>query len=371
MTFTSTPRLLRTTLALALLLAGWAVPSAATVRTADGTFHVGGLNGNGVIQVEVNGKAINGVVSPMITEMKVGGLVVVPRENAGAGFQLASRGEGGNKYNPTLGGDCKGRAPDIGPNYIQNWRPLDFLPAENGFLLGVQPYLYQGDQTSMPGVDPGCTGGVEQQAEPAPYFFHWGVLLGDGGRVPREAMLLAMAVQKLHAGAPDLNKYLTEAPAMFVSPAFAYAYTAVGGPALMQFTPLNYPVLGANQVTAWPVDAPAEAGNVSTVMLCTAEMAANPLCVAIYSGFGVKAGVGRRAGSMGQPDLVYMGLTGSAACQGVTDLGCHAIKDGFNWILDENVHTITRIVAVGTPTTIKAAIAQTLQAFQVTTNRAW
>ena len=248
MTFTFTPRLLRTTLALALLLAGWAVPSAATVRTADGAFHVGGLNGNGVIQVEVNGKAINGVVSPMITEMKVGGsLAVVPRENAGAGFQWASRGEGGNKYNPTLGGDCKGRAPDIGPNHIQNWRPLDFLPADNGFLLGVQPYLYQGDQTASPELDPGCTGGVEQQAEAAPYVFHWGVVLGDGGRVPREAMLLAMAVQKLHAGAPDLNKYLTEAPAMFVNPAFSYAYTAVGTPNLMQFTPLNYPVLGSNR----------------------------------------------------------------------------------------------------------------------------
>ena len=65
--------------------------------------------------------------------------------------------------------------------------------------------------------------------------------------VPREAMLLAMAVQKLHAGAPDLNKYLTEAPAMFVNPAFSYAYTAVGTPNLMQFTPLNYPVLGSNR----------------------------------------------------------------------------------------------------------------------------
>ena len=60
-------------------------------------------------------------------------------------------------------------------------------------------------------------------------------------------MLLAMAVQKLHAGAPDLNKYLTEAPAMFVNPAFSYAYTAVGTPNLMQFTPLNYPVLGSNR----------------------------------------------------------------------------------------------------------------------------
>ncbi len=65
----------------------------------------------------------------------------------------------------------------------------------------MQPYLYQGDQTAMPELDPGCTGGVEQQAEPAPYLFHWEVVLGDGGRVPREAMLLAMSVQKLHAGA--------------------------------------------------------------------------------------------------------------------------------------------------------------------------
>ena len=34
---------------------------------------------------------------------------------------------------------------------------------------------------------------------------------------------------------------------MFVNPAFSYAYTAVGTPNLMQFTPLNYPVLGSNR----------------------------------------------------------------------------------------------------------------------------
>lgn len=181
MTIISSSSASRTVMALAMLLAGSVMPVSATVRAPDGAFHVGGLHGNGVIQVEVNGKAINGVSSPMITEMKIGGgLVVVPRENVGAGFQFASRGDGGNKYNPTLGGDCVGRAPDIGLNYIQDWRPLDFLPAENGLLLGVQPYLYQGDQIAMAGVDPGCSGSVEKHAELAPCFFHWGVLNAGG-----------------------------------------------------------------------------------------------------------------------------------------------------------------------------------------------
>lgn len=191
MTIISSSSASRTVMALAMLLAGSVMPVSATVRAPDGAFHVGGLHGNGVIQVEVNGKAINGVSSPMITEMKIGGgLVVVPRENVGAGFQFASRGDGGNKYNPTLGGDCVGRAPDIGLNYIQDWRPLDFLPAENGLLLGVQPYLYQGDQIAMAGVDPGCSGSVEKHAELAPCFFHWGVLSGLAHEPPAQAATL-------------------------------------------------------------------------------------------------------------------------------------------------------------------------------------
>lgn len=354
------------------LLSAVGVAAQATERTPDGAFLVGGRNGNGVIQVEVNGRAINGVISPMITEMRIGGsLIVVPRENAGAGFQFATRSEGGNKYNPTLGGDCKGRAPDIGPNHIQNWGPLDFLPPQNGVLLGVQPYLYQGDQTALPGDDPGCTGTVEQRAEPAPYFFHFGVLLGDGNRMPREAMLLAMATQKLSPSAPDINKYLTEVPAMFLDNRFAYAYTASGSPDFMQFSPLRLSPLGTNHVMSWPQNTQREVGSASTVMLCTADIASNPLCVAIYSGFGVKAAVSRRPGSAGLPDLLYMGLTGSAACQIVTDVACNLVKDRFTWILDDAIHVISRIVAVGTPGTIRSAIAQTLRAFQITSNRDW
>lgn len=345
--------------------------AAATERTADGAFRVGGPLGNGVMQVEVNGKAINGVTSPMITEMRIGNTVVVPRENAGAGFQFATRSEGGNKYNPTLGGDCKGRAPDIGPNYIQQWGPLDFLPPHHGVLLGVQPYLYQGDQTALAGDDPGCTGPVEQQAQAAPYFFHWGVLLGDGGRVPREAMLLAMATQKLHPQAPDINKYLTEAPAMFVDRAFSYAYTASGAPDVMQWVPLRLSPLGSNHVMSWPLGAQREVGSASTVMLCTAPIERQPLCVAIHSGFQVKASVSRRAGSAGLPDLVYMGLTGAAACGGVTDLSCNLVKDPFTWILDDQVHVITRIVAVGSPATVRAALVQTRAAVPITSRRDW
>ena len=47
------------TLAMAGLL-GWQVVACATERTAEGAFLVGGPLGNGVIQLEVNGKAING-----------------------------------------------------------------------------------------------------------------------------------------------------------------------------------------------------------------------------------------------------------------------------------------------------------------------
>lgn len=349
-----------------------AVSVLATELTPQGAFLPGGSMGNGVIQIEMNGLVVNGVASPMITEMRVGGsLVVVPRENAGAGFQLTSRSEGGNKYNPTLGGDCVGRTPPLGVNYIQNFQPLDFLPAQNGTLFGVQPLLYQGDQTALPGDDPGCTGPVVGQVAPAPYFFHFGALLGDGNRVPREAMLLAMAINKLSPDAPHLSKYLTEAPAMFLNQTFAYAYTALGRPQDMVFVPLRDAVTGSNNVMTWQRNFLREVRTTSLVMQCTGELASNPVCVAIYSAFGVKGLIGRREGSANLPDLVYMALTGAPACNPVTDLTCNLIKDNTNWIVDSAIHTITRIVAVGTPDTIRAAIVQTANAVPITSAVGW
>lgn len=348
------------------------VPGFATELTSEGAFLPGGVMGNGVIQLEMNGLVVNGVASPMITEMRVGGsLVVVPRENAGAGFQLTSRSEGGNKYNPTLGGDCVGRTPALGLNYIQNFQPLDFLPAQNGTLFGVQPLLYQGDQTSLSGADPGCTGPVLAQVAPAPYFFHFGALLGDGHRVPREVLLLAMAINKLSDDAPHLSKYLTEAPAMFLNQTFAYAYTALGQPKDMVFVPLRDSLTGSNNVMTWERNFLREVRTTSLVMQCAGELASNPLCVAIYSGFGVKGLIGRREGSANLPDLVYMGLTGAPACNPVTDLTCNLAKDNTNWIVDTSIHTITRIVAVGTTDTIRAAIVQTTSAVPITSAVGW
>ena len=343
-----------------------------TERTPEGTFYPGGRMGNGVIQIEMNGRAINGPLSPMITHMTIGGgLDVVPRENAGAGFQFSSRSEGGNKYNPTIGGDCVGRTPDIGPNYIQNFQPLNFIPAENGTLFGVQPLLYQGDQIAMAGADPACTGNIQNGVQPAPYFFHFGALLGDGNRVPKQAMLIVMAINKLNAQAPHLSKYLTEAPAMFLNQAFAFAYTAVGKPQDMVYLPLQDSVTGSNNVNTWQRNFLREVRTTSLVMQCTAELATNPLCVAIYSDFGVKGLIGRREGSAGLPDLIYMGLTGAPACNPATDLLCNAVKDNTNWIVDSKIHTLSRIVAVGNPETIRAAIAQTLQAVPITSSIQW
>lgn len=359
-----------TSIATALLMAS--MNTHATERTPDGTFYTGGRMGNGVIQIEMNGRAINGPLSPMITHMTIGGsLDVVPRENAGAGFQFSSRSEGGNQYNPTIGGDCVGRTPDIGPNYIQNFQPLSFIPAENGTLFGVQPLLYQGDQTASTNADPACTGSILNLVQPAPYFFHFGALLGDGNRVPQQAMLIVMAINKLNAQAPHLSKYLTEAPAMFLNQAFAYAYTAVGKPQNMVYVPLRDSVTGSNNVNTWQRNFQREVRTTSLVMQCTSELANSPLCVAIYSDFGVKGLIGRREGSAGLPDLVYISLTGAPACNPATDLLCNAVKDNTNWIVDSRIHTLSRIVAVGDPNTIRAAITQTLQAVPITSSIQW
>ena len=86
-----------------LVCGAWIGGAHGSDRDADGTFHVGSRSGNGVIQAEINGRALNGVHSPMITELRIGeSVIVVPRENVGAGLQFSSRSDGGNKYNPTL-----------------------------------------------------------------------------------------------------------------------------------------------------------------------------------------------------------------------------------------------------------------------------
>lgn len=355
-----------------LVCGAWIGGAHGSDRDADGTFHVGSRSGNGVIQAEINGRALNGVHSPMITELRIGeSVIVVPRENVGAGLQFSSRSDGGNKYNPTLGGDCFGRAPQVGAQFIQNWQPLDFVPAANGVLVGVQPLLYQGDQTATAQVDPGCTGAVLDRVAAAPYHFHWGAILGDGTRVPREVMLLAMGIQKLGADAPHLGKALTEAPAMFLQSAFAYAYTAAGTPDTFQYVALRDSLTGSHDVRRWRLNFLREVPSTSLVMLCTEPIAAHPLCVALYSGFGVKALIGLRSGSVGYPDLVYMGLTGAPACVPGVDAACPFVKDALQWIVDEQPHTLSRILAVGSPDTIRAAIAQTLQSVPITSNRLW
>lgn len=354
-----------------LLLCSAAALTGATDITQQGAFYPAGLHGNGVIRVEMNGEVINGVKSPMITRMWVGDTVVVPKENAGAGFQLASRGEGGNKYNPTQGGDCKGRTPILGTAYLQNFQPVASIAATHGTLFGLTPLLYQGDQTGLPGTDPLCTGPVVESISPAPYYFHFGAVLGDGSVVPREAMLLYMAINKTHSAAPHLSKYLTEAPAIFLAPEFAYAYAAVGKPELMQFLPLIDGLTMSNDVRRWSKESNQEMRATNLIMQCNQPLDSATLCIALYSDFGVKGVVSRRSGSAGQPDLIYMGLTGAPACNPVADALCNAVKDNTNWITDTRIHTLSRILAVGRPETVRAAITQTLNAVPITANVQW
>jgi hypothetical protein len=288
---------------------------------------------NGVIKIRMGESD-----SPIITGMWIGGVRVVPHDNIGADFQMATRSDLGDAYNPTQGGDCAGN-PSILSGVIPNWNGAMLgTPAANGILFGIDPRNY--NEPSYPG----CLG----MGAVLPYDFNFGVTLGDGHAIPKEMMVLDMSVRR-ESGSQELIKALSELPVAFFDNAqLPYAYysddaTPADG---MQFSKLQVPTSFGNTHDSrlWPNVTNFEREGRS-IMLCSHAQAdvllATGVCIAFYSHERTRVYASHR--SQPNNDLTLISILGDNASS-------PKIND-FNW------HTARRLVAVGNSGTVSAVIA--------------
>jgi hypothetical protein len=285
--------------------------SVAATTAAFGTTY---SKNNGIISYTANASSV-----PMISTLSVLGTLLLPYDNVGAGFQMTGRSAAGNAYNPTQAGDCT-QTPSqvlaIDPNWGGN--PIG-LPAANGLLFTVTPRNYN-EPSSCLGV-----GAL------LPYTFEFGATLGDAVHLPKEGMLLEMALTR-QSGSQAIDKDISEFPVMFLlTQVLPYAYWSTDG---ATFQALN--VNGTNDMRSWPYGVN-HIQNGKSVMICTPSQTA---CVALYSNKTTFLGLSHRQGASNELSDMYMtaDMTGSVS--------------------DFQRHIARKVLAVGTPSTVSAVISQ-------------
>ncbi|WP_157471748.1 hypothetical protein [Gilvimarinus agarilyticus] len=295
------------------------------------------IKDNGVIRVEVNGyHPITGDYYPTISRLHIGSSEVMPASNAGGDFQITARSSNGNLWNPTLGGDCA-QNPSILTGVLPNWTGanLPALPAANGILLGVTPRLY-----NEPGLT-GCLG----EGEIAPIRFNFGLTLGDGAGLPKQAMILDMSVKR-EAGAEVLRKHLSEFPVAFpYADVMRYAYYSTDGASFQEFN-----VNGSNDTLTWfPGSGHKKDGQV--VALCKTHRSDldGTTCLAFYSHTPTTMTISHRhtANFPGGLNLINL----------LANLESQRASSG-DKITDYNWHHRKALVAVGRIEHIKAVIQE-------------
>ncbi|MGO1002967.1 hypothetical protein [Lysobacter sp. CA196] len=305
---------------------------------------------NGVIRIRLNEKVLPFMTrTPMITGLWIAGRQAVTHDNAGADFQMTTRGTAGNEYNPTQGGDCTGRTSLL-TGSIPNWDGAQLgTPASHGILLGIDPLLYD-----EPGLSGSCDGGEEAAA---PYDMAFGVTLGDGFAMPREAMMLDMSIRKDHPGAKNLVKALSELPVAFVDVNFLrYAYYSLNGSQFQRFQVAT--ASPGHDIKQWPWnDNQFQSGH--AIALCDRpDMVERPnqgTCMAFYSHEPTLVSASRRQGSPNE--LALMTMLGD--------------DDFSTQIVDSQWHTARRLVAVGHLTSVAAVIAHAEQHLPASSWASW
>lgn len=296
---------------------------------------------NGVIRIRLNERVLPFMTrAPMITGLWIAGRQAVPHDNAGADFQMTARGTEGNEYNPTQGGDCTGRTSLL-TGAIPDWSGAQLgTPASHGILLGIDPLLYD-----EPGLSGTCEGGTEGSA---PYDMAFGVTLGDGFAMPREAMMLDMSIRKDFSGAKDLVKALSELPVAFVDVDFLrYAYYSVNGAQFQRFEVAASSGLG-HDIKHWPWNQNYFQSGHAIALCDRPDMVEQPsqgTCMAFYSHEPTLVSASRRQGS--PHELALMTMLGD--------------DDFATRIVDSEWHTARRLVAVGHLTSVAAVIAHAEQ----------
>ncbi|MBF6025819.1 hypothetical protein [Lysobacter niastensis] len=279
--------------------------------------------------------------APIITSMWVMGRLAVPHDNIGADFQMATRSSKGDAYNPTQGGDCRGNPSIL--RSVSDWNGIvPGASAPYGIQLEIDPRNYNEP------VHPGCLG----EGAILLYDMKFGVTLGDGLTAPKELMVLDMSIRK-EPGSPaeDIVKGLSELPVIYLDNSiFRYAYYSVDTQPAdgLVFLPMQGSSASGptHDTRAWPVLTNyyiAEPARL--IMLCDRSDALQSprtaTCVAIYSHEGAKVEASHRIGA--KYDLTL-----------ITAIN----RDDVNPVIsDYEFHTQRRLVAVGSPDTVTAAIA--------------
>lgn len=288
----------------------------------------GQILNNGVIQVEVNGVAPPGYRYPCITRVWVEGALIVPPIAVGALFQMDVRSDQGDNYNPTQSGACSG-APSQLAAWQDGWAFLGPQGNPNGLLMGVVPRTFESSTGQ-------CTAGVA-----APYYFNWGMQLGDDVNFPKEAMLIEQTFQKTSAAAPNILSVGVEIPTVYYGCDFALFAYYLPYDSPTDWQPLNHPLTGANYVPNWPVGngflAPGY-GN----MRCNGNTAA-AMCAATYTAIHNSTCGGTNNGAEGCP--------------------ANLVPDARYEITDQGVYGRLAIFAVGNMGTVSAALSQTAAKF--------
>ena len=255
----------------------------------------------------------------MISNLYILGTRVMPFDNAGAGFQMTGRSAQGNAYNPTQAGDCAQYASQT--IFVDaSWSGSNLgIPSSNGLLFSVAPRNYNEPVT--------CLG----QGPILPFNFEFGATLGDGITLPKEIMVVDMYYTRW-SGSEIIQKDISEAPTIFpFLHIFPLAYWSSDGSSIQPFL-----VNGSNDMRSW-------SNNVNhyrvgkIVMACTTTLSN---CISLYSNKPTNLIMSKRPGASHQLSL----LTLTVDTSGVID--------------DYNEHHIRTLLAVGTPSTITAAISQ-------------
>ena len=260
---------------------------------------------------------------PMISNLYVGGTLVMPFDNAGAGFQMTSRSSSGNAYNPTQAGDCAQNPSQIvaiNPNWTGSG--LGISPS-NGLLFSVVPRNYNEPTT--------CLGA----GSILPYSFEFGATMGDGIVLPKEVMVIDMYYQRW-TGAQSIEKGISEAPTIFPSLSiFPLAFWSATGTNYQPFY-----VNGSNDMRTWPTGIN-QYRTGKMIMACTTALTN---CLAFYSNKSTNLVMSRRQGASNQLSLLTL----------TADTG--------GSITDFNQHHVRTLMLVGKPSTVLAGINQSLAA---------
>ncbi|MGH8082032.1 MAG: hypothetical protein ACREP7_15770 [Lysobacter sp.] len=274
---------------------------------------------NGVLRVRLNESGY-----PMITSMWLLNSLVVPHDNAGADFQMTLRSSRGNAYNPTQGGDCKGNASKL-TGVQPNWANNLGLPAANGILLGVTPRDYGEPEGTY------CAG----NGALLPFEMNFGVTLGDGARIPKEAMILDLSSKRLQ-GAEEIVPEMSDMPSIFINNnIYRYAYYSTDG---RTFTAFDQGVATHDSI-AWPL-ATNYYLHARTLVLCNVPNAISDpragACVGLYSHDAVLAYASNRRGA--RNNLTLLSLLSQAPP--VTDYNWHTVRKAF---ISGNLETVTAV----------------------------